>query len=505
LRTTPQLSMFKLLFTLLVIILAINNVSAAEIRFNEALLNQTDCSLDACAFEWNSKSSWIGGVIPGRNDDVYISDSPYQIEIHCPYFCEARSISGNNLFLNMTKMSALINVTTFNVNTLSLANGVLRSSSINSNGTVELDGVVTVGASTLSVNAVEFRLTDSDVDLVALNANTVSSYSSLIRIDQNLVVASQWTVQNTTMRIYGTCQCPTNSEGVNENSILHSEVHVRTSCNFCLNDHILIKESYWLIESMTADNETYELTEVEYEFQESTLAVTANVKLVINETVTLNDAVVTSTQGIDIAEYGTLQGSGEVHSSVTAKKSSFLATSHGDLHIEGLVTLNEGSTLQIENGTFYVSTLQIFNGTKLSIEEGSTNTELVVATDLIAGSFSDLDFYDPSIQLVYNYTHIYIEGGIYNAPQTSDEPSAESPQSQEQSPHGVQQSPTSSVNPPSGEESSTDGKLVAIVILSILLGMMTIAVAVLVLKMRQLQAGYMPLNSKILPFSDDDM
>ena len=68
-------------------------------------------------------------IIIGRKDDVYISDSPHQIEIHCPYFCEAASVSGNNLFINMTKMSALLNVTEFNVNTLSLANGVLHSSS----------------------------------------------------------------------------------------------------------------------------------------------------------------------------------------------------------------------------------------------------------------------------------------------------------------------------------------------------------------------------------------
>jgi len=497
--------MFKLLFALLLVTLAISNVSASEIRFNEALLNQTDCSLDACSFEWNNKNSWIGGIIPGRKDDVYISDSPYQIEIHCPYFCEAASISGNNLFINMTKMSALVNVTTFNVNTLSLANGVLRSSSINSTGTVELDGIVTVGASTLSVTADKFELTDSNVDLVALNANTLSLYSSLIQIDQTLVVASHWTVQNTTMKIYGTCQCPTNNAAVDENSILSSEIHVRTSCTFCLNDQILVKDSFWLIESTTAANETYELTHTEYVFQRSTVAVPTNVKLVVNVTVTLNDASVTSSNMIHIAEYGTLQGSGAVHSCVTAEESSFLATSHGDLHIEGLLTLNEGSTLQIENGTFYVTTLRIFNNTKLSIEEGSTNTELVVATDLIAGSFSKLDFYDTSIQLVYNYTHIYIQELVDNTPQTTEEPSADNGP-QEQAPHSQQQSPVSNVNAPSGaEESGTDGKLVVIVILSILLGMMTLAVAVLVLKMRQMQAGYMPLSSKVLPFGDDDI
>lgn len=341
------------------------------------------------------------------------------------------------------------------------------------------------------------------MDLVALNANTIYVYSSRITIDQNLVVASQWTVENSTMMIYGTCQCPTNDAGVDENLIRFSEIHIRTTCSFCLNDDIVIKDSFWLIESTSAANETYELTRTEYEFQQSTVAVPTNVKLIVNETVTLHDASLSSTHVIHIADFGTLQGSGTIHASVTAEKSSFLATSHGDLHIEGLVTLSEGSTLQIENGTFYVATLQIFNNTKLSIEEGSTSTELVVATDLIAGSFSELDFYDPSIQLVYNYTHIYIEQLGENSPQTSAEPSADAPQAQ--GPHGQQQSPVSSVNAPSGTEESTDGKLVAIVILSILLGMMTIAVAVLVFKMRQMQAGYLPLSSKILPFSDDDM
>lgn len=500
--------MFKVLFTALVVVLAIaSSTTAAEIRFNEALLNQTDCSLDTCTFEWNDKKSWIGGVIPGRKDDVFISDSPYQIEIHCPYFCEAASITGNNLFINMTKMAALVNITTFNVNTLSLANGVLRASTMVINGTVELDGVVTVGKSVLSVTANEFRLTDSDVDLVALTANTISAYSSKMQIDQELVIPSQWTVQNTTMKIYGTCQCPNNDAGIDENVIYGSTIHVKTTCDFCLNDDILVKESYWLIESDFAGEEEYQVSHVEYEFRQSTVTLSANIKLVINETFTLsNDASVYTNHVIQIVEYGTIQGSGNIYSGVTANQSSFIATSHGDLYIMGLVTLNEGSTLQIENGTFFVTTLQIFNNTKLSIEEGSTNTELVVATDLIAGSFSDLDFYDTSIQLVYNYTHIYIQQPVDNSPQTTDEPSTDAPQSQEQSPHVQQQSPASNVNAPSGAEESTDGKLVAIVILSILLGMMTIAVAVLVFKMRQLQAGYLPLNSKILPFgADDDM
>jgi hypothetical protein len=495
--------MCKLLFSLLFVILAISTASAAEIRFNEALFNQTDCSSNSCSFEWNDKNSWIGGRIPGRNDDVFISDSPDQIEIHCPYFCEARSISGNNLFINMTKMSALVNVTTFNVNSISLANGILRSSLITANSTVEFDGVVTVNTVTLSVVADAFRLTDSNVDLVALNAHIISSYSSNLQIDSTLVVASQWTIVNSTLRLYGTCQCPTDSSS-GGNLIETSVVHVRTSCSFCLDDDLLVSESSWIIESVATGNETttYELTSTEFEFYEATLSVADNVKLVVNETLTLKNGLVESSNVIHIAEFGTIQGSGRIQSSVTADHSSFLATSHGDLTINGLVTLNEGSTLQIENGTFYVTTLQIFNKTKLSIEEGSTNSELVVATDLIAGSFSDLDFFDPSVQLVYNYTHIYIQEGVINEPQASEEPTSDTPQSQGQPP---QQGPASSVNPPTGEESSTDGKLVVIVILSILLGMMTIAVAVLVFKMRQLQAGYMPLSTRVLPFSDDDI
>lgn len=59
-------SMFKLLVTFVLVVLAISNVSAAEIRFNEALLNQTDCSLNTCSFEWNDKKSWIGGIVPGK-------------------------------------------------------------------------------------------------------------------------------------------------------------------------------------------------------------------------------------------------------------------------------------------------------------------------------------------------------------------------------------------------------------------------------------------------------
>lgn len=60
------ISMCKLLFSLLFVILAISTASAAEIRFNEALFNQTDCSSNSCSFEWNDKNSWIGGRIPGK-------------------------------------------------------------------------------------------------------------------------------------------------------------------------------------------------------------------------------------------------------------------------------------------------------------------------------------------------------------------------------------------------------------------------------------------------------
>lgn len=368
---------------------------------------------------------------------------------------------------------------------------------------MEFDGVVTVNPVTLTVFANAFRLTDSNVDLLSLSAPIVSSYSSKLQIDNSLVVASEWAVRLSTLRFYGTCQCPTDETGTNTNFIQNSAVFVRPSCSFCLDDTLTVRESSWVIERGPNNETSYELVGTEFNFDESTLVVSDNMTLVVNQTLTLTNGEIQATNGIHIASFGTIEGSGAIASSVTVDRSAFLATSHGDLHITGLVTLNEGSTLQIENGTFFVTTLQIFNGSKLSIEEGSMTTELVVASDLIAGSFSELDFYDPTALLVYNYTHIYLQTGADTAPNTSAEPSSEAPHVQGQPSH---QSPVSGVNSPTAEESSgTDGKLVAIVILSVLLAVMTLAVAVLVFKMRQLQAGYLPLSSKVLPFSDDDM
>ena len=179
---------------------------------------QTTFTSTAAGGDWTVGSTWVGGVVPGTNDDVVIAATA-TVTVPSTQTCRFLTVNG---ILTMSNTGITLNITNNSTGTLGLTLGSGSSLTIGSANTLNFSTTQSTGIQNNGGTIVSTGTNGADGGRILVNSSSGGGFeiAGTATIVNNLqfVANANFYISGTSLRVNGTFTIPENNWGFNGSS-----------------------------------------------------------------------------------------------------------------------------------------------------------------------------------------------------------------------------------------------------------------------------------------------
>lgn len=179
---------------------------------------QTTFTSTAAGGAWNVGSTWVGGIVPGTNDDVIIA-STATVTVPSTQTCRLLTVNG---ILNMSNTGITLNITNNSTGTLGLTLGAGSSLTIGSANTLNFATTQSTGIQNNGGTIVSTGTNGADGGRILVNSSSGGGFevAGTATVVNNLqfVANANFYISGTSLRVNGTLTIPENNWQFNSSS-----------------------------------------------------------------------------------------------------------------------------------------------------------------------------------------------------------------------------------------------------------------------------------------------